>query len=364
MTAGHFTEVLFTGFFTAAGLYSALIYLITRDRPFLLYAALMDASAAAQFVFAGDLLGLQAGTERLLVFRCVCYAAFFLAQAAFARAYLRLGPAPARISTALTVVLGLNLAALAVAMRWGPAGPYQFVDHALFVLLLATCGAAGVAQARGGDEGARFYVAGFAGALAAMVASAAADALHWGAWPEYLFQLGVAWEGALLALALANGYAKVDPLTGLKSRAAFDRRLNAAWDLAKGQNAGLAVIIVAAGGVREYQDRHGRVAADTELRRIAQLCAGCCRDRADLFARYGDEAFAAIIPGVTRERADEIAVRMRETVAQDCLLPVGVGVSSIDNAISAEALVQQAARRSARDTISRLAAGLQYAGGE
>ncbi|HET7815768.1 MAG TPA: 7TM diverse intracellular signaling domain-containing protein, partial [Candidatus Baltobacteraceae bacterium] len=158
MTPGHFTEVLFVGFFTAAGLYSALIYLITRDRPFLLYAALMDASAAAQFVFAGDLLGLQAGTGRLLVFRSVCYAAFFLAQAGFARAYLRLSTAPERTSTVLSVVLGLNIVALAAGMRGGPAGPYQFIDHALFVLLLAVCGYAGLTQARGGDEGARFYV--------------------------------------------------------------------------------------------------------------------------------------------------------------------------------------------------------------
>lgn len=356
VTPGHFTEVLFVGFFTAAGLYSALIYLITRDRPFLLYAALMDASAAAQFVFAGDLLGLQAGTGRLMIFRGVCYAAFFLAQVAFARSYLRVGASPGGISTILTLALSANMAALAVSMQWGTGGPPQFIDHILFVLLLAVCGFAGLAQARGGDEGARFYVIAFTGAALAMVASAAADALHAGAWPEYLFQLGVAWEGALLALALANGYAKVDPLTGVKSRGAFDQRLAAAWTRAKAENAGLAVIIVAAGGVRDYQDRHGRVAADGVLRRIAQLCSGCCRDLADLFARYGDEAFAAIIPGVTREQADEIALRMRETVAQDCLLPVGVGVSSIENAISPEALVQQAARRSARDTISRLTA--------
>lgn len=353
MTPAHFTEVLFTGFFTAAGLYSALIYLINRDRPFLLYAALMDACAAAQFVFAGDLLGLQAGTERLLIFRTVCYAAFFLAQAGFARSFLRLAAAPTRTTLVMNVVLGLNLAALAVAMRWGPAGPYQLLDHVLFVLLLAVCGAAGLPLAREGDESARFYVAGFAGAVLAMIGSAAADALHLRGWPEYLFQLGIAWEGALLALALAAGYTKLDPLTGAKSRGAFDQRLAGAWRSAKRRGEGLALILIAADGVRAYESKAGRVATDAVLRRIAHLCASCCRDRVDLFGRYGDEAFAAIIPGATRAQADEIAERMRAVVSADCRLPIGVGVSSIENASSAEALVQQAARRGARDAIMR-----------
>lgn len=352
MTPAHFTEVLFIGFFTAAGLYSALLFLITRDRPFLLYAALMDTAAAAQLVFAGDLMGLERGTRELAVFRTVCYLAFFMAQAGFTWSYLRLAITSPKTARVLGIILAVNLAALFVQLG-GLAGPYQAVNHVLFVVLIGACGWAGVAGLRAGDESARYFVLGYGGAAFGMVLSGVAEALHLGSWPEYFFQFAVAWQGALLALALSGAYAKLDPLTGVKSRHAFDERLNAAWKRASENWTGLCLIIVAAGGIKEYEARAGRVAADALLRRIANFCAGCCRDRADLFARYGDHAFAAIIQGATRAQADFIAARMRETVAADCLVPIGVGVSSNENAISAEALVQQAARRSARDTIAR-----------
>jgi diguanylate cyclase (GGDEF)-like protein len=173
------------------------------------------------------------------------------------------------------------------------------------------------------------------------------------AWAEYFFQFGVAWEGALLALALSSRYAKVDPLTGAKSRHAFEERLSAAWRFAVKQRSGLAVIIVAINGLKEYDARHGRIAGDTLLRKVANVCWACCGDRVDLFARYGDEAFAAIIPNVTRAQADALGFELRDRVARESPLIVGVGVASIENAISAKALVQQAARRSARDAIGR-----------
>lgn len=353
MTPAHFTEVLFIGFFTAAGLYSALIYLISRDRPFLVYAALMDATAIAQLVFAGDLFGMSPGSARLLIFRSCCYAAFFVAQAAFAWTFLRLRTQMPAVSHALSGVLALNLGALGVQLLTPATGPYQMLDHALFFALLALCGAAGLRPASAGDEPAKFYIAGFAGATVGVLLSAFAQALNWGNWAEYFFQFGVAWQGLLLALALAAVYTKLDPLTGVKSRRAFDERLAAAWRHAVKHRSGLALILVAADGVADYEAKRGRVATDHALRRIAQLCAGCCRDRADLVARYGDQAFAAIIPGVSRQLADDIGNRMRETIGTQCLLPFGVGVASIENAISAEALVQQAARRGARDAITR-----------
>jgi diguanylate cyclase (GGDEF)-like protein len=361
MTPAHFTEVLFIGFFTAAGVYSALIYLISRDRPFLIYAALMDATGIAQLVFAGDLFGLSTGSARLLVFRSFCYAAFFVAQAAFAWTFLPLKAQMPRLSMALSIVLALNLAALGAQLGTAPAGPYQMLDHALFFTLLAVCGAAGVRGAATGGEAARFYTAGFFGAALGIALSALAQLASWGNWPEYFFQLGVAWQGLMLALALAAGYAKLDPLTGVKSRRAFDERLTSAWRHARKHGKGLALILVAAAGVAEFEAKNGRVATDQALRRIAHLCSGCCRDRADLVARYGDQAFAAIVPGVSRAQANEIAARIRTTIAVQCLLPVGVGVSSIENAVSAEALLQQAARRGARDAIAQ---GVQYARGQ
>lgn len=353
VSTAHFTEVLFIGFFTAAGLYSALVFLITRDRPFLWYAALADTMAAAQLVFSPDLLPFIAHGTALLAYRAIAFGLFFAAQVAFARAFLQLPTRSPKYMRALWVLLVLNLAALAFPFITSAHEPYASIGHLFYVTLLAACGLAAWGSATTGLEEARYYVLAYAGALAGSLASGATQSLGFSNWAEYFFQFGVAWEGALLALALASRYAKVDPLTGAKSRHAFEERLAAAWRFASEQSAGLAVIIVAIGGLKEYDAQHGRIAGDALLRAIATFCLASCGDRLDLFARYGDEAFAAIIPNVTRAQADAIAVELRDRVARESPLVVGVGVASIENAISAKALVQQAARRSARDAISR-----------
>lgn len=353
MSTAHFTEVLFVGFFTAAGLYSALVFLLTRDRPFLWYAALMDTMAAAQLVFSPDLIPAIAHGMALLVYRACAFGLFFAAQVLFVRSFLQLPTRSPRAMRALWGLLALNLAALAFPFITATAEPYLTIAHVLYLTLLAACGVAAWEHAATGFDEARYYVVAFAGALAGAIASGAAQWLQLGHWAEYFFQFGLAWEGALLGLALASRYAKVDPLTGAKSRHAFEERLSAVWRFAAKQHSGLALIVVAIDGLKEYDARNGRIAGEALLRKIAHLCVVCCGDRIDLFARYGDEAFAAIIPHVTRAQADAIGVELRERVARESPLVVGVGVASIENAVSAKAMVQQAARRSARDAIKR-----------
>jgi diguanylate cyclase (GGDEF)-like protein len=354
VSTAHFTEVLFVGFFTAAGLYSALVFLLTRDRPFLWYAALMDAMAAAQLVFSPDLIpGISHGAG-MLAYRTCAFAVFFTFEVLFVRSFLQLQTRSPHFMRALWILLALNVVALCAPYVTPVVEPFRSIEHLLFLILLGVCGLAAWESASTGLDEARYYVVAFAGALAGALASGAAQWLNMGNWPEYFFQFGVAWQGALLALALASRYAKVDPLTGAKSRHAFEERLAGAWSFATKQKAGLAVIIVAIGGLKEYDAKQGRIAGDALLRKIASLCLAACGDRIDLFARYGDEAFAAIIPNVSRIAADAIGQDLRERVAHESPLVVGVGVASIENAISAKALVQQAARRSARDTIKRL----------
>lgn len=204
-----------------------------------------------------------------------------------------------------------------------------------------------------GQEDARYYLYAYGGLFVTALAGALSDLAHLRAWPIYFFQIGVLWQAALLTVALASRYFKLDPLTGVKSRRAFDEGLIRAWRAASSQRTGLAVITVAIHGLREYEARQGRMAGDTMMRRVATHCAACCRDRADVIARYGDEAFAAIVPRVSRAEADAIAQKIRETVEEACQITIGVGVGSIDEAHSAKGLIQRAARRSARDAIGR-----------
>ncbi|HEY9180179.1 MAG TPA: 7TM diverse intracellular signaling domain-containing protein, partial [Candidatus Baltobacteraceae bacterium] len=192
MSTAHFTEVLFIGFFTAAGLYSALVFLITRDRPFLWYAALMDTMAATQLIFSPDLIPAISHGSALLAYRTVTLALFFSAQVAFVRAFLQLHTRWPALMRALWAVLALNLAALVFPFVTGAAEPYLTIAHVLFLVLLGVCGVAAWQNASTGLDEARYYVIAFGGALAGAIASGATQSLAIAGWPEYFFQFGAA----------------------------------------------------------------------------------------------------------------------------------------------------------------------------
>jgi diguanylate cyclase (GGDEF)-like protein len=356
VSLAHFTEVLFVGFFMAAGLYGGLLFLMTRDRVFLAYAALMDALAAAQLVFAPELVHQIFPAFPPQAYRMAALALLFAAEAGFAWAFLHMRVRLRAYATLLGTALLLNIVALFFEYADPGNTLYAGAGHLLFLGLLAIAAAASWESLSNGARDARFYFAGFAGAFAGAAASAIVQQVQLGPMPEYLFQFGVAWQGALVAVALASRYTQIDPLTGAKSRDAFEQRLRAAWEMAEKRRTGLAVVTIAVDGLRDYDARYGRIAGDAALRDIANACVAACGDRLDLFARYGDEALAAIVTRVSRAQADEIGRRLERALAGETPLAVGIGVASKENAISAEALSQQAARRSARDAIRRITA--------
>lgn len=353
MSLAHFTEVLFIGFFMAAGLYGGLLFLMTRDQVFLAYAALMDAMAAVQLVFAPELVRQVFHAFPPQAYRMAALALLFAAEAGFAWTFLQMRTRLARYATALGAALLLNIAALFFEYAAPDNALTIAAGHLLFFALLGICGAAAWESISSGARDARYYATAFAGALVGAAGAALTQQMQLGNWPEYLFQFGIAWQGALLALALAGRYTQIDPLTGAKSREAFEERLRATWEISEKRRTGLAVITIAVDGLRDYDARFGRIAGDAALRGIADACVAVCGDRLDLFARYGDEALAAIVTRVSRAQADEIGRRLELDVAAKSPLAVGIGVASKENAISAEALSQQAARRSARAAIRR-----------
>ena len=314
------------GFFAAIGLYNTLIYFVTGDRAFLWYAILMDAEAGVEFVFAPHLIGVAGGTA-LATYRIAIFSLFFCAQAIFAWAFLRIAVRFPAYARAIAALLALNLLALGLDRLLGPSPLHRSIDHLLFLALLGTCAGAALSGTSVGQEDARYFLMAYGGMLACAAGGAICDFLNVPQWPVYCFQAGALWQAGLLTLALASRYFKLDPLTGVKSRRAFDEGLLRSYRGALRQRSGLAVIVVSIHALKEYEARLGRMAGDTMMRRVANLCSACCRDRADVFARYGDEAFAAIVPRVSKEAAEAIAQRMRESVEESCSITVGIGVA-------------------------------------
>ena len=100
--------------------------------------------------------------------------------------------------------------------------------------------------------------------------------------------------------------ATVDGLTGLLNRTAFLdlaedelRRLNRARTTA-------SLILADLDHFKAINDEYGHSAGDTALQAFAEACTSTVRST-DLVGRYGGEEFIILLPGVTQERAGQIA---------------------------------------------------------
>ena len=86
---------------------------------------------------------------------------------------------------------------------------------------------------------------------------------------------------------------------------------------------------------KDFNDRHGHLAGDRALGRVAQVLRDTVRER-DLLARFGGEEFCVLLPGVNLDRALIVAERIRlaiKTLTPDDIggrLTISIGVASVD----------------------------------
>jgi diguanylate cyclase (GGDEF)-like protein len=149
--------------------------------------------------------------------------------------------------------------------------------------------------------------------------------------------------------------ATVDGLTGLLNRSAF-------LDLAENELRRLrrtgttaSIILADLDHFKAINDQFGHSAGDSALQAFARACSGTVRST-DLVGRYGGEEFILLLPGVTPDRAREIAadISVRLHQSGSAVIPrlptvsygiasTGAGAGSLDAAvISADAALYQA----------------------
>lgn len=114
------------------------------------------------------------------------------------------------------------------------------------------------------------------------------------------------------AATLAGGEPMTDPLTTLPNRRHLDRYLGAL--AGRGGRAMVGTVDVT--GMGEVNQRHGRIAGDLVLRRVANLLERVMR-RGDFIARLGNDEFAVVLPGATPQDATEVGRRIRRAVAEE-----------------------------------------------
>jgi diguanylate cyclase (GGDEF)-like protein len=134
--------------------------------------------------------------------------------------------------------------------------------------------------------------------------------------------------------------ATYEGLTGLLRREAILEQLDRELERALRYGRPLTVAMADLDHFKAINDRHGHLAGDSLLRRVAQVIAGGLRGT-DWIGRYGGEEFLLVLPETGMEGAAAVAEKIRRSV-QGTLVPlddgsparatVSIGLASLDTA--------------------------------
>jgi diguanylate cyclase (GGDEF)-like protein len=120
--------------------------------------------------------------------------------------------------------------------------------------------------------------------------------------------------------AQAREEARVDALTGLYNRRAFDEMLQQEVYRARRLGIPLTMAMVDVENFKEINDRWSYAEGDRCLQEISAALRGALRDP-DLCFRWGGDEFAVILTGTAHEDTEQVADRMQGQVARKCKRP-------------------------------------------
>ncbi len=128
-----------------------------------------------------------------------------------------------------------------------------------------------------------------------------------------------------------------DALTGVANRRALENGLRREWYRCLDQRRPLSVLMIDVDHFKAYNDAHGHLEGDVQLRGIAQRLAQQHDPQRELLARYGGEEFALLLPGVHLAEAARRAEAIRAAIsASDAGMTVSVGVAGFVPDLQAE----------------------------
>lgn len=108
----------------------------------------------------------------------------------------------------------------------------------------------------------------------------------------------------------------LDPQTKVANRLAFDMRFRAAWDQAAARRHSLALIFVSIDNLAEHKRDLGFKAAELIQSQIAMLLKDGLRRADDMVARFDNQHFVVMLPGVGTDGVTQISERLRGCVEE------------------------------------------------
>ena len=140
-------------------------------------------------------------------------------------------------------------------------------------------------------------------------------------------ELGISIDAVLLSFGLAQQFrrterrlmvaqqvARLDPLTGLYNRRAFEEVVAPLLARAERYRTPVSLILMDLDHFKSINDRFGHHVGDAVLRAVADTTRAIVR-KGDVLARWGGEEFILLLPETDREQAMHLAERIRSAVA-------------------------------------------------
>ncbi|MEW6052220.1 MAG: diguanylate cyclase [Nitrospirota bacterium] len=106
-----------------------------------------------------------------------------------------------------------------------------------------------------------------------------------------------------------------DPLTGLFNRRYFEERFFEELHRSERHTLSFSLAMLDIDDFKLFNDTEGHLAGDEVLKHIANIAKDCLRV-SDVFARFGGEEFAIIMPQTEKEEAFSVAERIRQSIKE------------------------------------------------
>ena len=136
----------------------------------------------------------------------------------------------------------------------------------------------------------------------------------------------------------ARRQARIDPLTGLLNRRAFDEDLAHAIERSRAGDEPLSVMVGDLDDFKDFNDRFGHLEGDRVLKLVADALRAAVR-RPDVAYRWGGDEFAVILPHAALPGAQQVAGRVERAIARltgpdGHPLGITTGVAELDESVS------------------------------
>ncbi len=104
-----------------------------------------------------------------------------------------------------------------------------------------------------------------------------------------------------------------DPVTGVYNRSKFDEAMDRWISFSKRYGHPLSLILLDIDNFKQVNDNYGHIVGDSVLKNVAAAVSKSIRDT-DIFARWGGDEFAILLPNTNVRQARKMAERIRKCI--------------------------------------------------